>query len=259
MTTRRAALRRETVRTIKAAALDHLREHGAVGLSLRAVARDAGISAPGLYRYFDSRDALLTALITDAYDALADHVLVATGRPAEELSDLDRPRPQPAVVVAGDADPAERVRAGALAYREWALAHPNEFGLLFGDPIPGYAAPPGGPTVAALERMAVGLCRPLVEGWLAGRLRPLDADLVAPVADALAPLAGVAPGLTLPPEVGATLLAVWGRLHGSTALEVFGHHRWIFPAGAEVLYRAELERMLEDLGLVGPASPIRGG
>jgi AcrR family transcriptional regulator len=246
---RRATLRREATRAIKDAALAQLREHGAVGLSLRAVAREAGMSAPGLYRYFASRDALLTALIVDGYDAMADHILVATGRPAEELSDLDRPRPAPALAVDPDADVRERFLAAALAYREWGVQHPNEFGLLFGDPIPGYAAPADGPTVAAMTRMATALGRPLVEAWLAGRLRPLDAESLAPAAGALAKMADFAEGSVLPPEVAGTLLATWGRLHGGASLEVFGHHHWIFPDGALDLFRADVLRLLHDLGI----------
>jgi hypothetical protein len=56
-------------------------------------------------------------------------------------------------------------------------------------------------------------------------------------------------GHELPPEVAGTLLATWGRLHGGTSLEVFGHHHWIFPDGAAALYRADMERMLDDLGI----------
>lgn len=255
MTTRRATLRREATRAIKEAALDALRADGAVGLSLRGVARDAGMSAPGLYRYFASRDALLTALIADAYDAMADHILIATGRPEGELSSLDRPRPVPTVTVEAAADVAERLVAAALAYREWAVAHPNEFGLLFGDPIPGYAAPEGGPTVDAMRRMATGIGRPLVDAWQAGRMRPVDRASLEPIAATFAAMADVAPGVVVPPEVAATMLLVWGRLHGSTALEVFGHHHWLLPDGAEVLFRADLERMLTDLGVHDAPSP----
>jgi AcrR family transcriptional regulator len=250
MSTRRAALRKATTRDIKAAALDHLRTHGPVGLSLRAVARDAGISAPGLYRYFESRDALLTALIADGYDELADHLLLATGCADERSATCEPTETDLPLCVDATASPAERLRAAALAYRHWAVSHPNEFSLVFGDPIPGYAAPVGGATVVAMTRVGDALARPLVEAWQEGALQPHPAfsspELIARLA-AMSPVAGT----EIPGELGGVLLTAWGRLHGTVSLEVFGHHRWLFPDGAACLYEAEVEVLLADLGLGG--------
>jgi AcrR family transcriptional regulator len=223
--------RRQTWAAIRAAALDEVREHGAVALSLRRVARRVGMSPAGLYRYVDSRDALLTALIAGAFDDLADHLLAATA----SLS---------------DADVADRLRAVVFAYRHWAVTHPNEFGLLFGNPIPGYAAPPGGPTVDAMTRVGLALGGPLVEAWHAGRLEPRLPPLPDELVDVLTPMAKVA-GEDAPPELGVVLLTAWGRLHGQVSLEVFGHHDWLFPDGCEALYRVEVESLLADLGVQG--------
>lgn len=238
---RRARGRRETLQQLHAAAVAEIREHGAAGLSLRRVARRMAMSPAGLYRYIDSRDGLLTRLITEAYDDLADHLLVALGAEAER-----RPGTEPIVgeVAGPGCDVTDRLRAVALAYREWGVAHPQEFALLFGDPIPGYAAPPGGSTVAAISRMGSALGRPIVEAWNQDRLRlPRAAGAVIGDPEAVERFAALLTldGHELPPEVGVVLLQTWGRLHGQVSLEVFGHHRWVFPDGCEGLYRADLD------------------
>jgi AcrR family transcriptional regulator len=246
---RRARLRRETEAELSLAALEEIREHGAAELSLRRVARRMGMSPAGLYRYVDSREALLTRLIAEAYDDLADHLHAATGE--GDRSGLDRPDPDPPLIAGPDADVADRLRAAALAYRHWGVTHPQEFGLLYGDPIPGYAAPPGGPTVEAMGRVGAGLGRPLLEADAAGRLRPVVRETVAAdVVARLEPLSRLA-GHDVRPEVALTLLVAWGRLHGQVSLEVFGHHHWLFPEGCAALFEADLEAMLRDLGVVG--------
>ena len=105
--TARARARAELTAEIKAIARRHLAEQGAAGLSLRAVARELGMVSSAIYRYFPSRDHLLTALIIDAYDAL--------GEAAEQ---------------AESAAPADDLMARWLALasgaRAWALANPHE-------------------------------------------------------------------------------------------------------------------------------------
>lgn len=252
---RRTRNRRATMKDLKAAALDEVRERGPAGVSLRSVARRMGMSASGLFRYVASREELLTMLIADGYHDLADHLYAADGggaRPSDSPV-TDRPQPRPPHVVAGTDDVAERARAVLLAYRQWAVEHPKEFALLFGDPIPGYAAPAGGPTTHGMRRLGVALAGPVLDAWKLGRLRVHSALDSADLADSLAPMAGDdlnlgGPGT--PHGVHALLLTTWGRAHGQVALEVFGHHAWIFPVGSERLFRAEVEAMLTDLGLV---------
>jgi AcrR family transcriptional regulator len=228
--TRRERVRRATLAELHDAALEEVREHGAVALSLRRVARRMGMSPAGLYRYVDSREHLLTLLIARAYDDLADALEAALATaPADDL--------------------AARLRAVGHGYRSWAVDHPNEFGLLFGDPIPGYEAPEGGPTVAAMTRVGVALATPILEASEQGRLRAHPA-LGAP--ELAAPLAGMeAIGAPLPTDVAARLLLTWGRLHGQVSLEVFGHHAWLFPDGCGPLFDAELALLVDDL--LGPA------
>ncbi len=119
----RERARVEVTAAIKDEARKQLAEEGAAKLSLRAVARELGMASSALYRYFPSRDDLLTALIVDAYDAI--------GAVAERAG-ADR---------ADTVPPVERWTAVACAVREWGLAHPHEYALIFGSPVPGYTAP----------------------------------------------------------------------------------------------------------------------
>jgi AcrR family transcriptional regulator len=247
---RRERVRRETLVELKQAALEEVREQGAVGLSLRSVARRMGMSPAGLYRYVASREDLLTTLIAEGYQDLGHHLEVAIGAPADRDGVPDRPAPAPPVVAGPETDVADRARAVALAYRHWSVTHPNEFGLLFGDPIPGYEAPMGGPTVAGMRRVGAGLAQPLVEAWHAGRVRDHPALSDPELRSALAPMLEFSD--ELPVEVFGRFMLAWGRLHGQVSLEVFGHHRWLFPDGCEPLFRADVEMMLTDLGLLDP-------
>jgi AcrR family transcriptional regulator len=243
---RRARLRAQTLRDLEAATRAEIREHGPVGLSLRRVARRMGMSPAGLYRYVDSREELLTLLIARSYDDLADHLLASLG--AAPARDDGEVAATSGAVAGPDADAAERLQAVALAYRSWSVAHPNEFGLIFGDPIPEYQAPAGGATVEAMTRVGLALATPLIEAWHQGRLHVHPALEAAELAGPLAAMAKLDGG-GLPPAAYALLLLTWGRLHGQVSLEVFGHHHWLFPEGCEALYRAEIASMLADLGV----------
>lgn len=117
----RARVRASMIEEIKAVARRHLASDGA-NLSLRAVARDLGMVSSAIYRYFPSRDELLTALILEAYDALGDAVEAAD-------AGVDR------------ADLRGRWHAACRAARAWALAHPAEYALLYGSPVPGTRPP----------------------------------------------------------------------------------------------------------------------
>lgn len=218
--TRRERVRAETVAQILDAGRAQLREVGAAQLSLRAVAGALGMSPAGLYRYYDSREALLTALITEGFDALADAV--------ERARDA-----------AGD-DPADRLLAALLGFRAWGTAHPQEFGLLYGDPIPGYAAPDGGPTSAASRRVGVAVLAPLVLAWRAGRLR--EPEIAEPSDPATLRWAATLDP-AFPPAAAAAVLGAWTRLHGLVILEVFGHLRWLGPDTA-ALAQAQLRALV---------------
>lgn len=199
--TARARARAELLDEIKAAGRRQLAEVGASELSLRAVARELGMVSSAVYRYFASRDELLTALLVDAYDAL--------GAVVEEAA-ADR---------RGGFE-ARWVRV-ASAIRTWAVAHPHEYALLFGSPVPGYQAP--GATIAAASRPPVAALGVVADAVAAGEVdlrrtapisRPLRADL-----DRLR--AGL-PG-AMPDEVLARCLYAWTQVFGGLSFELFGH------------------------------------
>lgn len=121
MTARRDRIRAEVRDDIKAAALRQLAEHGAGSISLSAIARQLGVSAPALYRYFGNRDELLTELVADAYRDLSHAVAEATA-------------------AADSRSRAQRVRDLAASYRGWARSQPHRYELLFRPPFPGYDA-----------------------------------------------------------------------------------------------------------------------
>ncbi|MFD3545377.1 TetR/AcrR family transcriptional regulator [Streptomyces sp. NPDC058655] len=196
----RERARIEVTAAIKGEARRTLAAEGAAKLSLRAVARELGMVSSALYRYFPSRDDLLTALIIDAYDSL--------GAAAEEADSR--------AVTAG-ARPHARWVAICEAVRAWALAHPHEYALIYGSPVPGYSAPVD--TVGPASRLGnalIGVLRAAHEGrGLA--LPPLPAHLRA---EAERMSADFAPGL--PPEVTAALVAAWAHLAGLVSFELFG-------------------------------------
>ena len=184
---------------IKAIARRHLASDGA-NLSLRAVARDLGVVSSALYRYFASRDDLLTALIIDAYNALGDVV---------EAASASRPR----------ADIEGRWLTIAHAIREWALQQPHEYALIYGSPVPGYQAPQD--TVGPATRSSftlIGLLRDGVElGIYTGDGDPLPGPLQADLARLRADAAPHVPESLL-----ARGMAAWLLIFGTVSFELFG-------------------------------------
>ena len=197
----RDRVRAEVTAEITAVARRQLGEVGAAGLSLRAVAREVGMASSAVYRYFASRDELLTRLITDGYDAL--------GAAAEAADDPG-------------AAPRERWLAVCRAVRSWARAHPHEYALLYGSPVPGYAAPRD--TVPAAARVGVVLGRILGDAARSGALPEAagsdrDPELVS--VETAAVLGGEHPAIDDAVRVRALL--AWSSLYGTVSFELFGH------------------------------------
>ena len=153
---------------ILAVARRHVAEEGAAALSLRSVARDLEMAPSALYRYFDGRDALLSALILTAYRV--------AGRGGGGGGRRGRRGSGSATRDDGDA----LLVAVPRALRTWALAHPHEWGLIFGTPVPGYEAPED--TVEPYARVAAALVRPLAEADAAGRRREVPLPEVSAAA-----------------------------------------------------------------------------
>ncbi|MFC4002702.1 TetR/AcrR family transcriptional regulator [Prauserella oleivorans] len=197
--TARERARAELTAAIKDEARRQLAEHGADGLSLRAVARELGMVSSALYRYFPSRDDLLTALIIDAYDSLGEALETAS-------STAD--------------SPAERWRAAAHALRTWARAHPHEYSLLYGTPVPGYRAPEA--TIGPASRVPGAFLRTVHDAWHAGAIedRPgpaLRGDLGEQLCKVDAAL-----GIDVPDDVLARAAIAWTQLFGMVGLELTG-------------------------------------
>jgi AcrR family transcriptional regulator len=187
--TARAVARRELTAAIVASARRQLAEIGPAQLSVRAVARDLGMASSAVYRYFPSRDELLTELLVILYGELGD--LVDAADAACEPTDL-----------------TGRWRALGSALRAWAVAAPHEYAFLYGSPVPGYAAPEA--TIAPSARVTGVLIR-------------LARDLDAPgprtsTFDDFRALAG-----DLSDEAALRAITAWGGLLGAISLELFGH------------------------------------
>ncbi|MFI7343519.1 TetR/AcrR family transcriptional regulator [Streptomyces sp. NPDC050085] len=198
----RARARQEVTAAIKDEARRQLAADGAAKLSLRAVARELGMVSSALYRYFPSRDELLTALIIDAYDSLG-----AAGEAADAAFRE----------VGEEPTPAGRWVAVCQAVRAWALAHPHEYALIYGSPVPGYTAPMTTvPSASRIGLLLIAIVRDAYEGKGVS-LPPLSPGVRA---EAERMSADIAPDL--PPEVAAALVAAWAQLFGLVGFELFG-------------------------------------
>jgi AcrR family transcriptional regulator len=205
MTSTRARRREDVTARILQIGREHLAEHGAAGLSLRAVTRDLGMVSSAVYRYVANRDELLTALLVDAYGAQADAV-------------------QAAVTSASDDRWPERLLAAAQAFRAWAVAEPSRYALLYGSPVPGYVAPPE-VTVEPGTRVIGILLGLVAEGVARGDVpdRPAPHDPPEPLAADLRAV-GAEVGLDTHPAVLSRALLLWATVVGATSLEVFGQY-----------------------------------
>lgn len=208
----------------------HLVEHGAAALSLRAVARDLGVVPSAVYRYVANRDDLLTLLVVDGFDDLGDTVDAAL-----------------------DAAPADDRRAQFLAavgaLRGWALATPATYALLYGSPVPGYRAPDDrttGPGTRVIARLVALWDQAWAEGQLVPRESPEPKDLSAAVAEIRSELQVRAPDTVI-----AHGAAAWAWLIGSVSAEVFGLFGDTFN-DPDAFFDFQSAALADDLGLRGP-------
>ena len=209
---------------IKEAAWKQITEYGAPGLSLRAIARELKITAPAIYNYFPDRDALVTALIIDAFISFGDWQIEARDSFSTE-------------------DHVGRMAAIGLAYRNWAHAFPQRYQLIFGTPIPGYKGP--------IEKILPSSARSLsalvsvVEGLrLAGKLNVDAFPKVKPEYKVSFEMwktyGGDADVLSL-----SVAMVIWSRVHGIVSLEIGGN---LPPFGAkgDALYLYELNSIRQQ-------------
>jgi AcrR family transcriptional regulator len=205
---------------VKQVALRQLAEGGPQALSVNAIAKELGVSGPALYRYFTSRDELLTELVTDAYHDFAVALGAAT-RPARRLR------------------PPQRLRAFAAAYRAWANAEPHRYRLLFAAPLPGYDAQSDRLVTASQEAMNVLLdvLTDLVPEPGNGHPGPLD--------DQLARWARNHRLTDLDPALALRAVSIWTRLHGLVSLEIEGNYASM-GLDPELLFDTEVTTILQS-------------
>jgi AcrR family transcriptional regulator len=220
----RERARVELTAEIKRLAREQIASNGASALSLRAIARDLDMVSSAIYRYFASRDELLTALIIDSYDALGFAVAAADAavKPADVLG---------------------RWLAICDAARSWACDNPAEYGLIFGTPVPGYKAPPD--TIASATRYStvlVGLFRAIDENPARTRSdRPMSAAVKREYR-----LFRQRIDADPPDDLVLAGLSAWATLFGAISFEVFGHlHNVIDDRDAH--FAAMMKRVGQEL------------
>jgi AcrR family transcriptional regulator len=219
---RRARYRAETHEEAKAIALRQLAEGGIGAVSLNAIGKEMGVTGPAHYRYFESRDALLSSLILDGYRDLATTVEVAAQQN------------QPGT-------PRECLHALAAVVRAWALAQPHRYLLLYGTPVPGYTAP--AETVSLARRILLPFLEalnalPVTAAMPGSHLYTLEAQLALWLQATDQHITGSAMRYGL---------IWWTRLHGLISLEVAGHFS-LMAFDPALLYETEVEALLDSMG-----------
>lgn len=204
--TARERARAELVAEITAAARRQLAGTGAANLSMRAVSRELGMVSSALHRYFPTRDDLLTALIVQSYDGLGDAV---------DAADLAAP----------PNDHPARWRAVAGAVRAWALAHPHEYALIYGSPVPGYRAPAD--TVPPAARVVVPVVRIVGAAHAAGALGAAEGPS-ASTADTDRLRVALDVPADLPDTALTAVVTAWTGVFGHLSFELFGQFDNVF-------------------------------
>ena len=231
---RRDRQRAATEAEIKSMARRQLVDSGGTELSLRGIARDMGMTAPGLYRYFESLGALAEALCDDFLDEVSDQIHAAVAAAGPDLS--------------------ARMHAAIRAFRSWAVAHSPEFGLLFRSKGPGPVAFPEqrdgwAESECPHTRRFAGLFLELFVQMWAERPFPLpDPGLLSPEVLAQVNRYGRALGVDLPGVALWVFAHAWVRLYSVIALEVLGQLDFMFPDG-EPYFEAELHAVVRTLGV----------
>lgn len=224
----RERARAQTIEDIKSLARTQLAEVSPADLSLRAIARELGIVSSGIYRYVESRDELLTMLIAEGYGRLGEAVEAADGARRRR-------------------DHRGRWLAIGRAVRTWALDHPSEYALLYGTPVPGYAAPPE-ITVEPAQRVPAVLVRLLTDAWAAGAVADRPATSLPRAVRADLETIASALDSDVPVGVLARGVMVWTAMFGAVSFEVFGQLNNVF-ADKAAWYDHQLHALADTIGL----------
>ncbi|MGH3248864.1 MAG: TetR/AcrR family transcriptional regulator [Trebonia sp.] len=230
--TARERARAELTLEIKEEARRQLGAAGADGLSLRAVARKLGMASSALYRYYPSRDDLLTALIIDAYNAIGD----ATERAvADAAPDAARPA-------------RERWIAACHAIRDWARSSPHEYALIYGSPVPGYRAPEA--TIGPASRIPLAFVGLIRDAHRGGELTAASGatTVTGALAEQVTALSAVLSTPDVPPDALVRAVTAWAQLFGLISFELFGQFVGSFEP-ADALFAHAVVRLAAFVGL----------
>jgi|SRR5215467_11488637 len=241
--TRRDRLRASTTKEIIQIARSLLVEQGGAAISLRAIAREMGMTAPALYRYFGSHEELIRHVIADIFTELADYTEEAVTAAAKPATAAPAAATEPTTV---------SLLAASKAFRTWAIDHPAEFGLLFGTPLPGVEMIQDDPLNECGMRFGRVFLRLFEDLW---QIRPFSIPADEQIDPSLrAQLARYRDliGSDLPLGVIQTFLRCWVLLYGTVSLEVFGHLKFALDDSAQMF-----ELMLTDLAaMIGLVYPL---
>jgi AcrR family transcriptional regulator len=231
--TARERARAEILDEILTTGREHLARDGAPALSLRAIARELGMVSSAVYRYVPNRDALLTMLIIDAYNSIGAAV---------ETAEAPCPR----------TDYLGRFLATCRGVRDWALANPHEYALIYGSPVPGYAAPQD--TIAPASRVPIVLLAIVFDLTSAGSA-PVAPPLDPLVASSIAPMRDFAGGMASD-DLLLRGLASWATLLGTVSLELFGQFKNVVSDDLDQrssFFDHQMRQVAIGLGLAGEA------
>ncbi|HEX6468316.1 MAG TPA: TetR/AcrR family transcriptional regulator [Streptosporangiaceae bacterium] len=232
-TTRRERVRAATMREIIQTARRILAEEGPEAVTLRAIAREMGMTAPALYRYFGSHEELVRHLVGDVFNDLTDGVHAA-------------------LEAAPPGDMSEKFIAASSEFRRWALAHKREYALLFGVPVPGLEVEHGDFAQEGGRRFARTFLALFLELW---RKKPFDVpadeEIVPALREPLQRYREYLDAPELPIGVMVRFLGCWIQLQGFVSLEVFGHLHFAFD-DARPMFDQLMAEMMPSLGLDHP-------
>jgi AcrR family transcriptional regulator len=227
MQTRRERQHEATREEILATAWKQIAEQGVVSLSLRAIAREIGMTAPGLYRYYASRDDLVTVLIVEAFNSFSSAL--------ETARDACKPD-----------DHIARFRAVCKAYFQWALSNPQKYALIFGTPVPGYVLDErAGP---AAQRGFLALQNVIGEAHSAGKISGTAVALRLPAALKSQYEVLKKYGMPYAPIVTHLALSTWSMIHGMTSLYLYGYFSGFLADQSESFVNVEIEKMISSIG-----------
>ncbi len=241
----RAATKDEIVQTARRILI----KDGPESVSLRAIAREMGMTAPGLYRYFTSHEELLRYLCAAIFTELSDDLHEAIQRAADGHGDIPD----------GDRTPGHtrailtlKMAAACREFRRWALNHPSEFALIFGAPLPGLKDEGGYDFADECALQFAGTFFALyLELWDSVRFDVLEPDQIDPgLRDQLIRYRDGL-GADLPVGAMLTFMRCWVLLYGAVSMEVFGHLGFALE-DASPMFEITLTDMAALLGLDYP-------